>query len=78
MLRINSYFKYVDFDLLKFGLIDISNMSILILVSKEIFMKHLPPVRPKLVPKCSEFIEIWHICYFKYADLDFYVKNDFY
>ena len=28
--------------------------------------------------KCSEFIEIWHIQYFKYANLDFNVKNDFF
>ena len=87
------------------------------------FMKYLPPVRPKLVPKlkalkiywniahlifqicqtgfwcqiwflwniyhllgpnwsqnekCSGFIEIWHIWYFKYVHLDFNVKNDFY
>ena len=29
----------------------ISNMSISILMSKIIFIKYLPPVRPKLVPK---------------------------
>ena len=28
--------------------------------------------------KYSEFIETWHIRYFKYANLDFDVKNDFY
>ena len=28
--------------------------------------------------KCSELIEIWHISYFKYPDLDSDVKNDFY
>ena len=35
---------------------------------------------PKLVQneKCSEFIEIWLNLYFKYADLDLDVKNDFY
>ena len=98
-------------------------MPILILMTKMIFIKYLPPVRPKLVPllkvlrsywnlahfifrisrsqfwclklfslntyhlfgpnwsqyqKCSEFIEIWHIQYFKYANLDFDIKNDFY
>ena len=44
------------------------------------FLKYLPPVRPKLVPKLkkSEFIEIWQILYFKYGDLDFNVKNEFY
>ena len=28
--------------------------------------------------KCSEFIKIWHIWYFKYANPNFDVKNDFY
>ena len=28
--------------------------------------------------KCSEFIEIWYIQYFKHADLNFGTKNDFY
>ena len=37
--------------LLKFGTVDISNMSVSILMSKMIFIKNLPPVRPKLVPK---------------------------
>ena len=27
--------------------------------------------------KCSEFIEIWHIWYFEYPDLDFDIKNFF-
>ena len=36
-------------NLLKFGRIDISNMSISILMSKSIFIKYLPLVRPKLV-----------------------------
>ena len=103
---------------MQFGTFDISNMTISILMSKMIFIKHLPPVRPKLVPKqkvlriywnlahsvfqicqswfwcgklfllniypncsqtykCPEFIEIWHIWYFKYTNLDFNVKNDF-
>ena len=38
-------------NLFKFGRIDISNMPILIFISKMIFMKYLPPVRPKLVPE---------------------------
>ena len=38
-------------DSLKFSTFDISNMPIWILMSKMIFMKHLPPVRLKLVPK---------------------------
>ena len=91
-------------------------------MSKIIFMKYLPPVRPKMVLKikmlriywslalvifrisrsqfwsqklfllstyhlfgpnwsqnsnCSEFIEIWHIQYLKYANLDFDVKTWF-
>ena len=47
-------------NLLKFGLIDISNMPISILMSKMIFIKYLAPVRPKFVQnqKYSEFIEI--------------------
>ena len=28
--------------------------------------------------KCSDFIDIWHILYFKYANLYFDVKKDFY
>ena len=38
-------------DLLKFGTFDISNIPILILMWKIIFIKYLPPVWPKLVPK---------------------------
>ena len=88
------------------------------IMSKIIFTKYLPPVRPKMVPKlkmlriywnlahimfqvcwscqiyfwniyhlsgpnwsqnwkCTGFIKIWHIWYFKYPDLDFDVKNIF-
>ena len=36
--------------LLKLGSIDISNMLISILMSIIIFIKYLPPVRPKFVP----------------------------
>ena len=36
-------------NLLKFGTFDISNIPISILISKIIFIKYLPPVRPKLV-----------------------------
>ena len=36
---------------LKFGTLDMSNMSISSLISKIIFIKYLPPVRHKLVPK---------------------------
>ena len=37
--------------LMKFGTFDISNILIPILMLKIIFIKYLPPVRPKLVPK---------------------------
>ena len=62
------------------GTFDILNILILILMSKMIFIKYLTPVRPKLVQKLkySEFIESWHIRYFKYANLDFDVKRVFY
>ena len=45
-------------------------------MSKIILIKHLSPVSPKLVPKLKvfKFIQIWHIQYFKYANLDFHVK----
>ena len=39
--------------LLKFGLIDILNMSILISMLKITFIKYLLSVRPKLVPKLN-------------------------
>ena len=93
------------------------------IISKTIFIKYLPPVRPKMVPKLKmlrvfwnlahvlfrisqsrfwcrklfllntyhlfglnsfqnwkyfEFIEIWYIWYFKYIDLYFNIKNNFY
>ena len=38
-------------NLLEFGTTDVSNISISILMSKIVFIKYLPPVRPKLVPK---------------------------
>ena len=38
-------------NLSKFGTSNISSMLISILMSKIIFMKYSPPVRPKLVPK---------------------------
>ena len=43
-------------------------------------MKYLHRLRPKWSQnqKCSEVIEIWHFRYFKHANLDFDVKNDFY
>ena len=67
-------------NLLKFATSNISNMPNSVLMSKISFMKYLPPVRPKLIPKLksSEVIEIWHIRYFKYANFDYDVKNGFY
>ena len=61
-------------NLLKFGLIDISDMPISILMSKIYFMKYLPPVRPKLFPKLKM------ICTDMYwrTDFDSNDKNDFY
>ena len=46
------------------------------MMSKIIFMKYLPPVRPIMVPKLKhpEFIEIGHISYYEYPNLDFDVK----
>ena len=44
---------------LKFGLVDISNMPILILKSKINFMKYLPTIRPKLVPKLKMLKNLW-------------------
>ena len=38
-------------NLLKFGTFNISNMPISTLMSKMIFIKYLPPVRPRFVPK---------------------------
>ena len=45
-------------------------------MSKIIFEKYLPPVKPKLVPKLK-FIEIWQIWYFEYPDLDSDFKDYF-
>ena len=46
--------------LLKFDRTNITNIPIAILMSKMIFIKYLPPVRPKLLQKyeCPEFTEI--------------------
>ena len=48
-------------DLLKFGTSDVSNISISILMWQIIFMKYLPPVRPKLVPKLKVFRIYWNL-----------------
>ena len=64
-------------------------MPISILMLKIIFIKYIPPVKHKVVPKlkmltiywnyskCSEFIEIWHIWYFGYPDLNLKSKMIF-
>ena len=68
-------------NLLKFAWIFISNMLISILMPKWLFIKYLPPGRdPNLSQnwKCPECIKTWNTCYFKYADLSFNVKNNFY
>ena len=67
-------------DLLKFDTFDISNMTISILMSKMIFIKYLPPVTPKFISelKVPRIYWNWSICYFKYADLNFKVKNNFF
>ena len=46
-------------NLLKFGTCDISNISIL--MSKIIFIKYLPPVQPKLVPKSKVLRIYWNL-----------------
>ena len=50
-------------NLLKFGTLDISNMPILILISKMIFIKYSSPARPKLVRKLKvgDFIEVRNV-----------------
>ena len=66
-------------NLLKFGLIDISDMPISILMSKIYFMKYLPPVRPKLFPKLKMLIIYWNFAdMYWWTDFDSNDKNDFY
>ena len=50
-------------NLLKFGAFDISNIPISILMSKVIFIKYLPPVQPKLVPKLKVRRIYWNLAY---------------
>ena len=47
-------------------------------MSQIIFIIYLSPVWQKLVEKCSGFIQILHSQYFKYANLDFDTKNNFF
>ena len=48
-------------DLLNFGKFDISNILISIPMSKIIFIKYLPLVRPKLIPKIKVFRIYWNL-----------------
>ena len=50
-------------NLLKFGTCDILNIPISILMLKIIFIKFLPPVRPKLVPKLKVFRIYWNLAH---------------
>ena len=55
-----------------------NQLLIAYIMSKIIFMKyHLFGPKCSQNQKCSGFIEIWHMWYFKYLDLDFDVKNYF-
>ena len=48
-------------NLLKYSTLDISNMPNWILMSNMIFMKYLPPVRSKLVPKWKMLRIYWNL-----------------
>ena len=48
-------------DLLNFGKFDISNILISIPMSKIIFIKYLPPVRPKFFPKSKVLRIYWNL-----------------
>ena len=50
-------------NVLKFSTFDISNMPISILIWKMIFIKYLPPVRPKLVPKLNMLRIYWNLAH---------------
>ena len=50
-------------NLLKFDICGISNIPILILMSKIIFIKYLPPVQPKLVPKLKVLRIYWNLAH---------------
>ena len=49
--------------LMKFHLFDISNIPISIFMSKIIFIKHLPPVRPRLVPELKVLRIYWNLAH---------------
>ena len=64
-------------NVLKFDQIAISNMLISSLMSEMIFIKYLPPVRPKLVQNknAQNLLEFSLYWYFEYNDFYFKVKK---
>ena len=50
-------------NLLKFGTFDISNMPVLILISKIYFFKYILHVRPKLAQKLKMLKIYWNLAY---------------
>ena len=65
---------------LKFGTLDISNMPVSVFLWKMFFYQiftNLLGLNWSKNEKWSEFLEIWLNWYFKSADLNFDVKNDF-
>ena len=64
-------------NLLKFGTFDILNTPISIQMSKMIFIKYLPPVRPKLVPILKMLRIYWDLAHliFRISRSCFDVKN---
>ena len=59
-LQVNPKIKNTQ-NLLKFGAFDISNIPVLVLISKILFIKYLPPGRPKLVPKLKMIRIYWNL-----------------
>ena len=47
-------------------------------MSKIIFMKYLPLVQPKLVPKLKMLGLYWNLAHLRFYDFDFNAKNIFY
>ena len=56
-------------NLLRFGTFDISNMPILILMSKMIFIKYLPPASPKFFPKLKMLRIYWNLGTFDISNI---------
>ena len=57
--QIGPIIKSTEF--IEFGTFDISNVLISILMSKMIFMEHLPIAKPKLFPKSKKLIIYWNL-----------------